>query len=58
VDAASERQATEVPSPDAVARRAYERYVARGCEDGYDLDDWLQAEEEIRSETGQRMNAD
>ena len=24
--------------------RAYELYEARGCQDGHDLDDWLQAE--------------
>ena len=27
--------------------RAYELYEERGCEDGHDLDDWLQAETEI-----------
>ena len=27
-----------------IARRAYELYLARDCEDGYDVDDWLQAE--------------
>ena len=31
-----------------VARRAYELYLARGCEDGHDVDDWLQAERERR----------
>jgi len=28
--------------------RAYELYVARGREDGHELEDWLRAEEEIR----------
>jgi hypothetical protein len=28
--------------------RAYEIYVARGRENGHQLDDWLRAEEEIR----------
>jgi hypothetical protein len=28
--------------------RAYELYDARGREDGHELDDWLQAEAEIR----------
>ena len=32
-----------------VARRAYELYLARGCEDGHDVEDWLQAERELRS---------
>jgi hypothetical protein len=30
-----------------IERRAYERYCERGCEDGHDLDDWLQAEREL-----------
>lgn len=32
-----------------VRQRAYELYVERGNESGSELDDWLQAEEEIRS---------
>jgi len=32
-----------------VARRAYDLFLARGCEHGHDLDDWLQAERELRS---------
>jgi hypothetical protein len=31
-----------------VARRAYDLYLARGREDGHDVDDWLQAERELR----------
>jgi hypothetical protein len=31
-----------------IARRAYDLYVARGCENGYDVDDWLRAERELR----------
>ena len=31
-----------------VARRAYGLFLARGCEHGHDLDDWLQAERELR----------
>ncbi len=30
-----------------IRRRAHELYVARGEEDGHDLEDWLQAEAEI-----------
>ena len=33
---------------DDVARRAFELYCARGCEDGHDVDDWLSAERELR----------
>lgn len=32
---------------DAIAERAYGRYLARGSEDGHDLEDWLHAEQEI-----------
>ena len=38
--------------PDRVALRAYELYVARGCGEGRDLDDWLSAERELNSATG------
>ena len=31
-----------------VARRAYDLYLARGREDGHDIEDWLQAERELR----------
>ncbi len=31
-----------------VRRRAYELYVRRGNQSGSELDDWLQAEEEVR----------
>ena len=30
-----------------ISEAAYRRYVQRGYADGYDLDDWLQAEAEI-----------
>jgi Protein of unknown function (DUF2934) len=32
---------------DEIARRAYELYEARGFVDGFDVDDWLQAEQDI-----------
>jgi hypothetical protein len=32
---------------DEIARRAYELYEARGCVDGFDVEDWLQAEQDI-----------
>jgi ribosome-binding protein aMBF1 (putative translation factor) len=31
-----------------IATRAYEIYVARGGSHGYDIEDWLQAERELR----------
>jgi hypothetical protein len=34
-------------NPSDVALRAYEIYESRGCLDGWDVDDWLQAEREL-----------
>ena len=31
-----------------IARRAFELYCDRGREDGHDVDDWLNAERELR----------
>ena len=31
-----------------VARRAYDLYLARGCKPGHDVEDWLQAERDLR----------
>jgi hypothetical protein len=33
---------------DLIALRAYQRYEARGREDGHDMDDWFAAEQELR----------
>ena len=33
---------------DRIAQRAYERYEARGREDGRDQEDWFEAEREIQ----------
>ena len=33
-----------------VAARAHELYVSRGRADGHEVEDWLQAESELRSE--------
>jgi hypothetical protein len=35
-------------SEEQIARRAYELYCARGREDGHDLDDWFEAERDLR----------
>jgi hypothetical protein len=37
------------PTPDQIAQRAYELYQARGGQDGYDVEDWLAAERDLRS---------
>ena len=38
----------EAPSHDEIAREAYALYEARGREDGWDVEDWLAAEEMLR----------
>jgi hypothetical protein len=38
----------ELSIEERVRRRAYELYVERGNESSLELDDWLQAEEEIQ----------
>jgi hypothetical protein len=50
-DRASRSQASlEPPAQDVdlIARAAYQRYEARGREDGHDVEDWLTAEREMR----------
>jgi hypothetical protein len=37
-----------INDPDAVARRAYEIYQRRGGDHGADLDDWLEAERQLK----------
>jgi Protein of unknown function (DUF2934) len=37
------------PNQDELAQRAYELYQARGGEAGHELEDWLQAEREIKT---------
>ena len=34
---------------EAIRKRAYELYEQRGKEDGHDMEDWVQAEEEVRA---------
>jgi Protein of unknown function (DUF2934) len=37
-----------IPIEQQIQQRTYELYEQRGRTDGYDLDDWLQAEREIK----------
>jgi hypothetical protein len=43
--------APPVVSDDMIAQRAFEMYCARGGGDGQALEDWLQAERELRPQT-------
>jgi hypothetical protein len=50
------REVKELPralelSHEELERRAYFRYLDRGCVDGLALEDWLAAESELREET-------
>ena len=48
------RPAQRTITDSEIARRAYDLYLARGCGDGYDLQDWLQAERELNGSTRAR----
>lgn len=37
------------PTPEEIRERAYLIYLARGGADGRELDDWLQAERELKA---------
>jgi len=47
VSAAKHEQGSLELTEDIVRARAYRFYEDRGCEDGYDLEDWLRAEAEV-----------
>jgi len=36
------------PSPEEIRQRAYELHLEGGCVHGRDLDDWLQAERDLK----------
>ena len=38
--------------PDVIRKRAYQLFEARGRHQGHELDDWLQAEREIKHHLG------
>ena len=39
---------TPTPTYEQIAEAAYHRYLQRGDQDGYDFDDWLEAERSLR----------
>jgi hypothetical protein len=53
IEVATNERATVI-SEQQIAQRAYTLYLARGAEDGHDLDDWLQAEQQLRRELNLR----
>ena len=38
-----------MPTYEAIAKRSYELFLARGGETGHDVEDWLQAEADLRT---------
>jgi Protein of unknown function (DUF2934) len=49
-DGAAEEHASAPyePAVEEIRARAYEVYLQRGRRDGFDLEDWLQAEKELK----------
>jgi len=50
-----EKTNVTLPTQQEIAIRAHEIYQARGGAHGCDLDDWLQAERELRAEAGESL---
>ena len=46
----SAAQGEREPAHRDIARRAFQRFEARGHEHGKDVDDWLEAEREVRQQ--------
>ena len=53
---AKETPAEPVSLEERIRQRAYELYVSRGNQSGSELDDWLQAEEEIQGAEKQALD--
>jgi hypothetical protein len=49
VPKATEAKVRRILTSEEIKIRAYEIYLARGAGQGADLDDWLQAERELKS---------
>jgi hypothetical protein len=57
-DVPRKRIATADPKiEEEIRQRAYELFNARGRQDGYELEDWLRAEEEITGSRGDAIAA-
>lgn len=50
-----QRPTARTASNDEIAKRAYEKYEARGRVDGFALDDWLKASHELTGDTLSHM---
>ena len=47
---ATQRLDAMTVSDEAIAKRAYEKFEARGCVDGFDREDWAAAHRELLAE--------
>jgi hypothetical protein len=43
----SKKPAPPAPTHEEIARRAYEIFLNRGGDHGHDMEDWLQAEQQL-----------
>ncbi len=50
-----QRPAKEI-TREAIAKRAYEKFLTRGGAHGDDLKDWLEAEQELRAQTQRSLS--
>jgi len=39
------------PTQEEISARAFEIYVSEGCQEGYSVEHWLRAEQELRSQS-------
>jgi hypothetical protein len=53
---ADDRKARVPIRGEDIARRAFELYCERGGQHGHDVEDWLQAERELRDRAGSLSN--
>lgn len=53
-----EKSIKNAPTPEEIRRRAFEIHIERGGIHGCDLDDWLQAERELRQEYNRSNGVD
>jgi hypothetical protein len=47
-----------IVSPKDIAARAYEIYLDRGASEGFDREDWLRAEQELKTMPADRLRSD
>jgi hypothetical protein len=53
---AHEPEPEDLPLEERIRQRAHELYIDRGSESGSEVDDWLQAEEEIMEAEDQKID--